>query len=426
MKTLILAAGKGLRLAPLTETTVKPMIKIAGKPTLEWVIENLKSAGLTDIVIVVGYKKEQITEYFGNGFNFGVKIKYVEQKKSGVENAILTAKDLFKDEETFLIVHADIFSEPEMITRTIQTQKNTNANATISITLVDNPQHYGVATINSEARIIKVVEKPEVCESNYVVSGVYIFRNEIFEILEQTNKLDQAIQEIIDNKGDVYASVWEKEWIEITYPWDILKANQYIMDRGLFKTGSYVDNTARISSISKVEGPVFIGKNVIIRPGAVVQGPCIIQDGSIIGTNALVREYSTIGKRCVIGFGVEIKNSIIFDNTTIGRLSYVGDSVIGKNVEFGAGTQTWNITYKDKIKVKIQDETLEVPLKKFGSIIGDNAFIGINVSIFPGRLIGCNSIISAGANIEENVESNVFMKVEHKAIYKKIKKDEKS
>ncbi len=423
MKVLILAAGKGCRLTPITETTVKPMIKIAGKPVLEWVINSLKESNLKDILIVVGYKKEQITEYFGNGFNFGIKIKYLEQDKPNVENAILTAKNELKDEKEFIIVHADIFSDPDMILRTIQTHNNMNADATISITLVDNPHLYGVATIDSEARITKLVEKPEKCESNYVVSGVYIFRNEIFEHLEKTSRLDLSIQEIINRNNNVYASVWEKEWIEITYPWDLLRANQFILSRGLFESGSFIDKSARISSISKIEGPVYIDKNVIIRPGAVIQGPCVIQEGAIIGTNALVREYSTIGKNCVVGFGVEIKNSIIFDNTSIGRLSYVGDSIIGKNVEFGAGTQTWNISHKEKIKVKIKDEIFEVPLKKFGAIIGDNAFIGINVSIFPGKMIGCNSVISAGLNIEENVESNMLLKLEQRSIIlKKLKK----
>ena len=424
MKVLILAAGLGLRLAPLTETIVKPMIHIAGKPALEWVIENLKEAGISEFLIVVGYKKEQIIDYFGNGFQFGINISYLEQIKPGVENAILTASEVLSNEDKFLIVHADMFSDSEMITRTIHTHLETNADATISVTLVDNPHLYGVATIDSDAKITKLVEKPKSVESNYAVSGVYIFKSNIFKILKKSTQLDQAIQEIINNGGDVYASVWEKDWVEITYPWDLLRANKFILERGLFKTGSFIDNSTKISSISKIEGPVYIGKNIVIRPGAVIQGPCIIQDGSVIGTNALVREYSTIGKNVVIGFGVEIKNSIIFDDTTIGRLSYVGDSVIGKNVEFGAGTQTWNITHKENIKLKIQDKEIIVPLKKFGAIIGDNAFIGINVSIFPGKLIGCNSIISAGVSIEENINSNVLMKVEHRTIYKKLKLEE--
>ncbi|MBD3226721.1 MAG: NTP transferase domain-containing protein [Candidatus Lokiarchaeota archaeon] len=424
LKILILAAGIGSRLSPITETRAKPMIYIAGKPALEWVINNLKEskADISDIIIVVGYKKNQIIEYFGNGFDFGVKISYIEQEKPRVENAILAAKNSLKDEESFLIVHADIFSDPEMITRCIQTHKDTNSDATVSVTLVDNPHLYGVASIDSDAKITRLVEKPKDVESNYAVSGVYLFRSKIFDILEKTKFLDQAIQEIINNGGNVYASVWEKEWVEITYPWDILRANRFILSRGLFKDGSYVDNTTKISSIAKVEGPVYIGKNVLIRPGAVVQGPCVIQDNSVIGTNALVREYSTIGKNVVVGFGDEIKNSIIFDNTSIGRLSYIGDSVIGKNVEFGAGAQTWNITHKNKpIKMKIKEKDIEIPRRKFGAIIGDNAFIGINVSIFPGKLIGCNSIISAGANVEENVDSNILMKLDHRVIFKKLK-----
>ena len=122
MKTLVLAAGEGKRLRPLTENCPKPMLLIAGKPTLQHVIENLKSTGLTDFTIVVGFLKDKIIDYFGTGFDFGVKIKYIEQKKpEGPEDAILLARSELENEEEFLIAHADIFSDPTMIKRTIET-----------------------------------------------------------------------------------------------------------------------------------------------------------------------------------------------------------------------------------------------------------------------------------------------------------------
>lgn len=424
LKTFILAGGIGRRLAPLTDTIPKPMLPIGGKPTLEHVILNLRSAGLTDLVIVVGYRKDQIMDYFGSGYDFGVNIEYVDQKAMGnVEAAILAGESLLKDENYFFVAHADFLANPEIITRTIETHQDLQSDLTITLNLVEDPSLFGIAVIDEEARITKILEKPKTgtAPTNFAVSGLYIWPKEIFSAIRSAKTLDQAIQTFIDNGKRVYACVWEKDWAEITYPWDILTANRFVLQNLLVGKGTHIAETAEISGRVKIDGPVYIGEHVVVRPGATLVGPLFIGNNTYIGTNSLLRKCCTIGNNVTIGFGVEIKNSVVFNNTSVGRLSYIGDSVIGRNVEFGAGTQTWNLMpAKDPIYMNFNSERIPVPREKFGAIIGDDTFIGINVSIFPGKRIGSHSIIAPGVIIEQDIDSNVSVTARQPLDIKKI------
>ncbi|MHA1379440.1 MAG: bifunctional sugar-1-phosphate nucleotidylyltransferase/acetyltransferase [Candidatus Helarchaeota archaeon] len=431
MKTLILAAGEGKRLRPLTETMPKPMLLIAGKPTLQHVIENLKKTGLNDFIIVVGFLKEQIMDYFGTGFDFGVKIKYIEQPKpEGPEDAVLVARSELENESEFLIAHADIFTDPEMIKRTIETYEKLKPEATISVTLVDNPSLYGMVAIDEEARIQRIVEKPKEGESpsNFAVAGIYIFKSDIFEHLEKTKHFDSAIQSIITENGNTYSSVWEKEWVEIRYPWDILRANEFVLKRELEGKGSFISESADISDVARITGPVYISENATVKAGAEIVGPCFIDKGVYVGTNSLVRQYSSIGRNARLGFGTEIKNSVIFPETKVGRLCFIGDSIIGKNVGLSSSVQVSNFpSVKEvgldvpKIIMNFKNESIVVPLEKFGAIIGNGALLGNNVSINPGRKIGRKSIILPGCVIETDVPSDTMVSVKQSLEYKKLK-----
>jgi len=421
LKALILAAGKGERLLPLTRNTPKPMIQLAGKPILQYIIENIRDCGIRDIIIVVSYKNEQIITYFENGYDFGVRIKYVLQEKVGMaENAILCAEKELENEEEILIAHSDFLSDREMIARTINNYHNLNAEGVIAVTLVDQPSLYGIVSMNEDAQIEHIIEKPKPGSepSKYAVAGVYVFRQSIFEALKKNKTLDLAIQDLINSNRPVYGSIWEKEWVKVRYPWDILTANEYVLHTMLSGKGSFISETAEISPNARIEGPVFIDNGATVRSGSVISGPVYIGPNSYIGTNSLVRNHTSISENVIIGFGVEVKNSVILDNTFIGRLSYIGDSVVGRKVEVGAGTQTWNINpLRKPIKMRINGEVITVPREKMGAIIGDKAVIGINVSIYPGAKIGCKSIISAGAIVQQDIPDNVTLTVKQQVQY---------
>ncbi|MEM3562598.1 MAG: bifunctional sugar-1-phosphate nucleotidylyltransferase/acetyltransferase [Candidatus Freyarchaeota archaeon] len=429
MKALVLAGGTGKRLYPITETLPKAMIPLAGKPVLEYVIEYLVHTNLNDIIIVVGPKKEQICDYFSTGKDFGANISYVEQKSPlGVEDAILTALPVLEKEEEFLIVHSDFVASSEIIRRAIEYHKGLDSDATIVITLVDDPTLYGAVEIDENAKIKKIIEKPkkEEAPSNYAAAGVYVFKGEFLKKLEETKRFDAAVQSMIQEDKTVYGMVWEKDWTEITYPWDILEANRFVLAQRLKGKGSFIAESAQIDSTAKIEAPVWICDDVIIRPRAVIRGPCFIGPDSFIGDGALIRDHTSIGKHVSIGFGVEIKNSLILDDSSVGRLSYIGESIIGRSVKIGAGTQTWNIKIRGgpPIEMNIDDKKVPVPAERFGAVIGENAEISINVSIFPGKKIGAGSTVFPGVIVEEDVPSNaeVRAKQEIQIITKKDSK----
>ncbi len=426
MKTLILAGGEGRRLRPLTQNCPKPMLMIAGKPMLEHVIDNLKTAGQSDFYIVVGYLQDQIKEYFGTGYDFNCRIEYIPQEKpENIEAAILCAASHFDKEEEFMITHADFFADPAIIQRCIETHESNNADATVSVTLVENPSLYGIVKMDAEAKIECIIEKPKqgTQPSNFAASGVYIFKPEIFNALAEKKELDHAILSIIKRGGSVYSSVWEKDWVEIRYPWDLLKANSFVLNKTLLKNGSFIANSAEISPEVTITGPVYISEDVIIKSGAAINGPVYIGPNAFIGTNSLIRLNSSIGENVTIGYGVEIRNSIIFSETEIGRISFIGDSIVGQGVEVRAGIQTSNLPIFKKSKgenailVKVGDEHLPVPFEKFGTLIGNNTLLCNNVSILAGKTIGNNCVILPNTTIDIDipphklVSSNISLEI---------------
>jgi bifunctional UDP-N-acetylglucosamine pyrophosphorylase/glucosamine-1-phosphate N-acetyltransferase len=406
LKALILAAGEGSRLRPLSVNRPKPMFNICGKPILEHIIKLLKLVGITDLIIVVGYQKDSIIDHFGSGFDFEVDIKYiVQENQTGIEDAILRAENELINEDYFLLAHADFFVDVKLVKRTIDTFNEFNADSTIALTLAPDVSRYGVAQLDvSDGRIEKIIEKPIPGSelSKYAVSSVYVLRPEIFKLLKENQQLDQAINQLC-KRGNVYAAIWEGQWIDIEYPWDTLTAAQFVMDR-LMKEGSYISKDAEIEG--KVEGPVWISEGVKIRPGAVIKGPVYIGENTFIGDNSLIRDYTAIENNVVIGFGVEIKNSVILDSSFINRLSFIGDSVIANNVYIGAGTHIINYSAGEQIYALINGDKIDTGRTKLGAIIGDQTTLEVNCSIMPGRKIGNNVWVGPGVVVDKDISPN--------------------
>ncbi len=425
MKGLVLAAGTGSRLWPITVTRPKSMIPICGKPIIQYTIENLRDANVKDIIIVVGYLDDHIMDFLGNGIDFGVHIEYVHQdeKKKGVGQAILAAKDLLMKEDAFIIHHPDTLADKEIIERTVAIWKNLKADHALAAKLVEHPQYYGVVEIDSESRVKRFLEKPAlgVSKSHYAAAGVFVVKPSLLEMITKHDDFGEAIQSTVDQGSNVVASLWEKEWVELTYPWDLLSANAFILNK-LLSGGSFIHNTAEISPRATIMGPVYIGEKAHVLAGATIKGPCFIDKESYIGSNVLLRGTTSIGKKAIIGHGVEVKNSVILDEVQIGRLSYVGDSIIGQNVEFGAGSQAWNVTPdRSPIFLNVNNEQIQIPQQKFGVVMGDRANLAINVSLYPGIIIGQDASIDPGVVVKENIppSTHVTLKQDLRMLKKK-------
>lgn len=394
MKAVILAAGKAGNLSPFSITRPIPLVSVAGTYLFDNTLDLLKKSGINDIFVVVGHQREKVIELIGEHAHNGMNIQYVEQRKVGeIGNAVLQVKNKISLGEYFLLIYGDTVTSANIFSK-IQQSFHSFKCPVASICLPPSTAMFGNVFLNAQMKITRIIEKPKGDElGNYVLAGAYILPSSFFQLLEKNKgSMEKAIQEMVEGEG-LRASMWEEEWLDIVYPWEILTANKIIMDSW---EESSIAKSAVLEGNVTIQGTVKIAEDVIIKAGAVLEGPCSIGKNCYIGNNSLVRSYTSLGDNCAVGYGVELKNCVVLGNTRIGRLSFIGDSVLGENVDIGAGSMTVNRTVDWKpIHVKIGKKTINTERVKLGAFIGDNVVIGAGNTIRPGTVIAPNKILPA-------------------------------
>jgi len=412
LKAVVLAAGKGERLLPLTESRPKPMIPIGGSPLLEWILKGLREASIEKVLIVTHYLEEHINNHFEDGSNWGLDIEYVKQKEmKGTANAFGLAES-FVEEDDFLGVYGDLYIAPESFKGILKAEKK--CEVIIATVQVEDPSGLGIIDLNGD-RVSGIVEKPAHGDepSKLANAGIYVFNSDIFQWIKETGLSERGEYEITDtlklliNSGlKVKAFTIQKDgWLDVGNPWNLLDANYKAL--GVMKpcVEGEVENGARIN------GPVKICKGAKIRSGTYIEGPVYIGPNCDIGPNCYIRSSSSIGSSVRIGNACEVKNSIVMDDTRIAHLSYVGDSIIGRGCNLGAGTITANIRFdKKNVKVNIKNRLIDTGRIKMGAIIGDGVQTGVNVNILPGVRVGSGAWIVPGLTVYKDVKTGVFMK----------------
>lgn len=411
MKAIILTAGEGTRMRPLTITKPKTMLQIGGKPILQYNIESLRDAGVDEITLVVGYHEEVIKDHFKDGADIGVKINYVTQEERlGTAHAIGSARKHVQGQ--FIVLNGDIIVDPVLISDLIDGYRKENAISMLVLTEVDDPSSFGVVELNGN-RIVRIVEKPkkEEAPSNLINAGIYLFDDQIFDAIDQTPKSERGEYEITDSlqlqmneDGNVVGLRSTNKWIDIGRPWELLDVNEH------FLKDLETDIQGVVEDGVTIHGPVFIGKNSVVRSGCYIMGPVYIGENCDIGPNSFMRKYTSLGNNVSVGNAVELKNSIIMDNTNVNHLSYVGDSIIGSNCNIAAGTNIANLRFDDgNVKIVVKNEKIDSGRRKMGVVFGDGVKTGINSSFNPGVKVGVNSRIGAGVILSKDLESNKLL-----------------
>ena len=387
MKCVILAAGEGKRIHPLTYTRPKVMLPIVNKPILEWNLLNAKAAGIKEFVFVIGYKSEMVRNYFGNGSKWKIKIEYVNQGKAlGTAHAIGTAEKFVN--ESIVLCGDTIFGKQDI-------QKILKNEMSMGVVEVENAQEYGIVE-TKDNNVVSIYEKMEKPFSNNVNAGIYHFDKKIFDFIKKTKKSPRGEYEITDSinmmlKKYKFEGIFLKEWRDIVYPWHLLDANEELLKKIDKKLeGSIEKNTS-------LKGNIFVGKNSKIMSGSYIEGPVIIGENCKIGPNCYIRPYTSIGNNCHIGNACDIKNSIISDNSKVPDQNYVGDSIIGQNCNLGAGTKIANLRLdKKNIEIILNGKKFNTKRRKLGAIMGDNVQTGINSMTNVGSMVGNNVFIGPG------------------------------
>ena len=260
---------------------------------------------------------------------------------------------------------------------------------------------------------MKIIEKPSPDQKvgNLANAGIYIFDPMIFKAIEKTEKSVRNEYELTDSmeilieqlNGKIIGHVMKNRfWSDIGLPWQLLGANNFLLDSIDSKILGTIEETVNIT------GNVHVGKNSVIKAGTTIQGPCFIGESNLIGPNAFIRPYTFINNNCHVGMS-EIKNSIVLSNTSIPHFNYVGDSIICENVNLGAGTKIANLRFDDNsVKVNIRGKLVDSKRRKLGSIIGPGVKTGINASIMCGKIIGEGARIGAHTLVIEDVAPNTL------------------
>ncbi|MFQ5996003.1 MAG: bifunctional sugar-1-phosphate nucleotidylyltransferase/acetyltransferase [Dehalococcoidales bacterium] len=367
-QAVILAAGEGQRLRPFTVNRPKVMLFIAGKPMLQYVVEALAQNGIRDIVLVVGYHKEQIFDYMGSGEQFGVKLTYVSQERQlGTAHALAQAKGAIKDE--FLVLPGDNLIEAETIAQFAAIKPEA-----VLVKRVDNPMRYGVVTLSREV-VKEVIEKPEAARSNIVSTGIYAFTAGIFNFIEPELDLPNVMNKMIAEGHTIKARETDGIWLDVIYPWDILNLNDAILRQIQASLGGTIE--AGVS----LKGQVSVGKDTVIRANSYIAGPVVIGDSCDVGPNVCILPATSIGNNVVISPFTAIKNSVIGDDVNIGPGCTMEDSVIDK----GCIIKGHFTACSGQAEVSINHERHLVAV---GAMLGESCSLGNSVAAQPGVIVG--------------------------------------
>ncbi len=329
MKGLILSGGTGSRLRPLTYTNAKQLIPVANNPILFRVIESIRDAGINDIGIVIGSTGKQVKEAVGRGDRWGVNITFIEQDQPlGLAHAVKVSEDFLGD-DSFVMFLGDNVIQGGISSLIAKFDKN-EWNSQIVLTEIENPTQYGVAVLDNDGHINRLVEKPKVPPSNLALVGIYMFDNNIMKAVNEIRpsargelEITDAIQWLITNGFTVHPYIHRGWWIDTGKRSDMLEANDLVLEEIEYKIEGYVDRASQV------------GRRVTVQRGAeiinsVVRGPSIIGENARI-VNSYIGPYTSIDHDVTIE-NSEVEHSMVLENSKILDIeTRIQDSLIGRN-----------------------------------------------------------------------------------------------
>ena len=322
MKAMILAAGVGSRLDPLTRNLPKPMVPIINKPVMEHIVELLARNGFSNIMVNLHYHGDQIENYFGNGRKWGVHIQYShEDRLWGDAGSVKRCEDFF--DSTFLVVGGDDIADIDL-KRLVKQHNEHKALCTIALSLVDDPTEYGIVLINERGKITRFLEKPkgEVIFSNMANTGVYVFEPDIFELIPKgvTYGFGQNVFPLLlEQKRRFFGYLTSSYWR------DVGSLKQYQETHRDALQGK-VSIKFPIPEIKKY---VWMGEGVDIHPTAEIGYPVVIGNNCTIEANAKVLENSVLGDNCIVEEEAVVRDSILWEGARVMRHTMLERCVVG-------------------------------------------------------------------------------------------------
>jgi len=419
LQAVILAAGESSRSWPLNSKH-KSLLRIMGKPLIWYTIDGLRNAGVKEIIIVQGPKRD-IEEELANFSDIG-NVQYVIQREAnGMGEAVMAAKPYVKDQ--FFVVFAHAVDCQEVAQKMLEKSRQTGTKMVLAGQPTSDTWFYGIARLEGD-RLYEVVEKPEQGKepSNIKINGIYLFNIKYFDYLQKTlgtthhnEEFEVAVSKYA-GENDSRIVVLDKDYkgISFKYPWHLFKIQKYLFDNLLTK--KTIAKSVQIAKSAVIEGNVVVGENVKIYEGAVIKGPCYIGDNSVVGNNSIVRDYCDLEDGAMVGALCEVTRTIFQPDVHV-HSGYFGDSILDSGVRVGAGAITTNVRVdrgevsalvkKEKDGVKKIDK-VNTGLKSLGVIVGENTKIGARCTFMPSRFIGKNCQIGPATLVMHNIDDSTI------------------
>ena len=392
MKAVVLAAGQGTRIRPLSSSVPKPMLPVADRPLAAHTVDAAVDAGADEVILVIGYEAETVREYFGAEYR-GVPISYaVQEEQAGTAHAVNAASEHL--EGPFAVLNGDNLYDQDAIDELF------SECPAICAIEVEDPRNYGVLS-TTDGTVTDIVEKPDDPPTNLANAGAYAFPAEAIEWLDvpASERGEHEITDVVAQVVDQFAvtPVTLERWMDVGRPWELLEANEW-------KLGELEGRIeGDVSEDAHLEGEVVVEEGATVKPGVVIEGPALIRSGATVGPNAYVRGATLIDEGAKVGNAVEVKNSVLSRDATVGHLSYVGDSVLGRDVNFGAGTTVANLRHDGgSVKFTVKGDRVSTNRRKFGVVVGDDAKTGINTSLTPGLKLDTGATTTPGEVVERD------------------------
>ena len=335
-QAVIMVGGMGTRLRPLTETCPKPILPVLDKPCLMYLIENIASAGINDIILACGYRYPQLAETIGDGSDIGIDITYsFEDEPLGTAGAIKKVEDRLGD--TFVAANGDVFSQIN-VAKEIEEHLSSKASITISLTKVDNPCEYGIARIGEDGRILEFKEKPKPEEvfSNLINAGIYVMEKDVLRLVPNKGQYDlskELVPKLMERGDRIQSYMYKGSWLDVGRPSDLIGANQ-IAATMRFDNELWSKHKISGTSINK---PFYLGKDSSIIDST--SNSSIVLEGCNVSGSKL--NGSLIMKNCKVESSVLI-NSILGSGCEVCSGSIIEDSVLGDGTNVTAGTKIIN------------------------------------------------------------------------------------
>jgi glucose-1-phosphate thymidylyltransferase len=336
MKGLILAGGTGSRLRPITHTGPKQLVPVANKPVIQYAVEDLRGAGVTDIGVVLGEKgRDDIQAFLGDGSKFDVDITYIVQGEPlGLAHAAGCAREFVGDDDFVMYLGDNILKQG--IEQFVQSFRAGDYAAGIALQHVDNPEQFGIATVDEDGTVLELVEKPDDSKSDLALIGIYVFSPAVFDAIERLEpswrgelEITDAIQHLLDAGEAIDSHVVEGWWKDTGKPEDILDANRLALEES---PGS---RNGTIGDDADVRGHIDLHEDAHIEPGAVVHGPVSIGARTTIEEGTYVGPYTSIGPNCTIA-NAHVESSVLIGDCELTADGRFVDSLIGRGATIGS------------------------------------------------------------------------------------------